>query len=138
MKAQDSEHIMSGFAGMFPTVGFLNYEMITPDDRFGQQMVENIEMRGCSLLGLNDCPSTQAQIERMQRILQQSPGHVQVESITMDVIYSTRLDVDKERTRIEKLEMFDEWEEWNLLQAHYCLTLATRSTAERDLNTIQI
>ena len=45
---------------MFETIAFINYEMINPDDKFGRQMVENIEMRGCSLLGLHDCPSLDA------------------------------------------------------------------------------
>jgi O-methyltransferase involved in polyketide biosynthesis len=58
MKAADSELILSNFAALFPSVGFVNYEMIGPDDKFGQQMIENIEMRGCSLLGINDCPTT--------------------------------------------------------------------------------
>ena len=60
MNNKDSHTILNGFASLFPTIGFLNYEMITPEDKFGQQMVENIEMRGCSLLGLTDCPSTEA------------------------------------------------------------------------------
>jgi len=60
MNSKDSNTILNGFASLFPTIGFLNYEMITPEDKFGQQMVENIEMRGCSLLGLTDCPSTEA------------------------------------------------------------------------------
>ena len=33
---------------------------------------------------------------------------------TMDVIYRDRLDAT-ERQRIERLEIFDEFEEWNLL-----------------------
>ena len=56
----------------------------------------------------------------------------------MDKVYSERLNADNERTRIEKLEMFDEWEEWNLLQGHYCLTLATRSSNVHNFNKIKI
>lgn len=65
-------------------------------------------------------------------------GEVQVECLTMDKVYSERLNADNERTRIEKLEMFDEWEEWNLLQGHYCLTLATRSSSVYNFNKIKI
>ena len=60
LKAEDSEVVLKGFSDMFPAIAFLNYEMIEPNDRFGQQMVENIEMRGVTLLGINDCPSTDA------------------------------------------------------------------------------
>ena len=58
MKSEDSELILNGFANIFPAVAFLNYEMINPDDKFGRQMIENIEARGVTLLGINDCPST--------------------------------------------------------------------------------
>lgn len=60
MRSEDSEMILSNFARLFLNVGFVNYEMIGPDDKFGQQMIENIEMRGCSLLGIRDCPTTKA------------------------------------------------------------------------------
>ena len=32
----------------------------------------------------------------------------------------------EEKARIEKIEIFDEFEEWNILQSHYCLVLATK------------
>lgn len=35
MNNSDSLKILNGFADMFTTVGFLNYEMINPDDKFG-------------------------------------------------------------------------------------------------------
>jgi hypothetical protein len=44
----------------------------------------------------------------------------------MNVIYRDKLDGDGEKTRIEKLEMLDEVEEWELLQAHYCICLGSR------------
>lgn len=33
--------------------------------------------------------------------------------------------VDKEeRLRIEKLELLDEWEEWNIMQSHYFVSVS--------------
>ena len=29
----------------------------------------------------------------------------------------------KDRARIERLEIFDEFEEWNLMQTHYCIAI---------------
>ena len=43
----------------------------------------------------------------------------------MSEIYAKRLDII-ERHRIEKLEIFDEFEEWELLSKHYCLCLGKR------------
>ena len=34
-----------------------------------------------------------------------------------------------DRQRIEKLELFDEFEEWHLIQGHYCLVLALKSAS---------
>ena len=52
-----------------------------------------------------------------------------LESLSMDTIYATRLNGEGEKTRIERLEMFDEFEEWELLQSHYCITLAVCSSS---------
>jgi hypothetical protein len=43
----------------------------------------------------------------------------------MSEVYLKKLD-PAERSRIEKLEIFDEFEEWDLLQSHYCLCLGKR------------
>ena len=50
------------------------------------------------------------------------------ESLSMNQIYASKLNEQGEKTRIEKLEMFDEFEEWDLLQSHYCITLAVGSS----------
>ena len=42
-------------------------------------------------------------------------------------IYANKLNDAGEKTRIERLEMFDEFEEWQLLQGHYCVTLTVCS-----------
>ena len=43
----------------------------------------------------------------------------------MNTVYDERLD-KMEKSRIEKLEIFDEFEEWVLLQNHYCISVAKR------------
>ena len=50
-----------------------------------------------------------------------------VECIGMNTLYRDKLNGEGEKTRIEKIELFDEFEEWDLLQNHYCICLATRS-----------
>jgi tRNA wybutosine-synthesizing protein 4 len=52
-------------------------------------------------------------------------GMTDAECYSMSVVYSSKLDAG-ERLRIEKLEIFDEFEEWYLLQSHYCLCLGKR------------
>ena len=55
----------------------------------------------------------------------------------MSEVYSSKLDAT-ERKRIEALEMFDEFEEWNLLQNHYCLSLGTRFSNDSLVKTVHI
>lgn len=52
-------------------------------------------------------------------------GMTDAECYSMNVVYASKLDAG-ERARIEKLEIFDEFEEWELLQSHYCLCLGKR------------
>ena len=52
-------------------------------------------------------------------------GMTSADCYNMSEIYAKRLDIT-ERHRIEKLEIFDEFEEWKLLSKHYCLCLGKR------------
>lgn len=54
---------------------------------------------------------------------------MEAETITMNTVYDQRLD-KLEKARIEKLEIFDEFEEWVLLQNHYCISVAKRYSQE--------
>ena len=75
-----------------------------------------MENRGCQLLGIHDCPTLAAQKERMETLITSKGRHVShAESLSMTAIYSTKLNEAGEKTRIERLEMFDEFEEWDLL-----------------------
>ena len=67
-------------------------------------------------------------MQRMQNLVGSKERHmVHLESISMNRIYTEKLNEAGEKTRIESLEMFDEFEEWDLLQSHYCITLAVCS-----------
>ena len=59
-------------------------------------------------------------------------GFTDIEGYPMIEVYNNYLDVN-EKTRIEKLELFDEFEEWELIQNHYCLILASKWDKENEL-----
>lgn len=56
----------------------------------------------------------------------------------MNIVYRDRLGADAERSRIEKLEIFDEFEEWDLLQSHYCLCLSSRGKSDSKILELKI
>ena len=127
LKAADTQKILKWCNTEFqesPFLSLLNYEMINPNDNFGQMMVDNLKDRGCELLGFDDCPDLNAQILRIESNWDPT---VEVHALDMFQVYQKSLDT-AEKQRIEKLEIFDEFEEWQLLQSHYCLVLAKRFT----------
>lgn len=43
-----------------------NFDMMHPKDAFGRMMLQNLEDRGCQLLGLKECPDEVAQEKRIK------------------------------------------------------------------------
>lgn len=124
-------------------VAFVLYEQILPDDPFGRTMCDNLRNRGCPLRSIDAHPTLQAQ---EQRFLSGGWAHAYaVDMISVHVrvcpfrpcgaLLMCRkgrvLDRDEVK-RIERLELFDEFEEWHLIQSHYCICLA--GTSERFLS----
>jgi tRNA wybutosine-synthesizing protein 4 len=107
--------------------------MINPQDSFGKVMLENLEDRGCRLQGIQKYPNEESQVKRMIEFGAMSSA----ECFNMQTIYNSKLD-KTEKARIEKLEIFDEYEEWEMLSIHYCVSLGKRISAEEKSTAIQI
>lgn len=91
------------------------------------------------MLGIHECPSCDAQKERMSTLVaSKGKSLIHCESLNMNQIYSTKLNEAGEKTRIDRLEMFDEFEEWEILQSHYCITLAVSSSKSEATTQIKI
>ncbi len=96
------------------------YEQIHPNDPFGRTMMANLTARGCPLLGLPAYPDLEAQRRRFLGLGYQRHG-----GWSMNDIYGYYIAKDSLR-KAEKIEMFDEFEEWHLIQGHYCISVGAR------------
>ncbi|DAZ94559.1 TPA: hypothetical protein N0F65_004175 [Lagenidium giganteum] len=120
MEACYSKQLLAWSAEYFDDVGYALYEQILPDDAFGRMMMENIKARGCDLLSIRDYPTIEAQMERFR---EHHFGLAQCWD--MNDVYYKFLD-PHDRQQKEKLEIFDELEEFHMLQAHYCVVVASK------------
>ena len=113
-----SEAILRYFSSNFPMGMCLVYEPILPHDAFGQRMVLNVASRGCGLKSIEAYPTLADQTTRFR-----SSGFQDVQCWDMNDIYYFYIDT-RDRERQSQLELFDELEEYHLLQAHYCFIVA--------------
>eukprot|EP00053_Salpingoeca_punica_P005865 m.57004 g.57004 ORF g.57004 m.57004 type:complete len:340 (+) comp13429_c0_seq2:153-1172(+) len=130
MESDATTKLLSWIASHYSQAFFLNYEQINPNDNFGKMMIKNLEARGCSLRGLAGCPDLQAQKDRYLHC-----GWDSADAVDMNEVYR-RLPAE-ERARVEKLEIFDELEEWTLINSHYCMSWAAHD-ATKLLNTLHV
>ncbi|PQM35775.1 tRNA wybutosine-synthesizing protein 4 [Prunus yedoensis var. nudiflora] len=99
----DSSRAIVGWTSKaFSTAIFFLYEQIHPDDAFGQQMIRNLEAKEKLFL---------------------DQGWQRAVAWDMLKVYSNFVEA-QERRRIERLELFDEFEEWYMMQEHYCVAYA--------------
>jgi tRNA wybutosine-synthesizing protein 4 len=115
------------WAATFQRAVFVTYEQILPDDAFGRMMLKNLEERNVHLHGLRSRPDIETQ---RRAYLGLDWEEVQVEDMNK---ISASLLGREELTRLNRIEMFDEIEEWRLTQAHYCIVLATKDTSKSSL-----
>lgn len=134
MKDEHSSAVIR-WAATFEKAVFVTYEQILPDDAFGRMMLKNLEERNVHLHGLHARPSIET-----QRSAYLALGWDEAQVVDMNAI-SDRLLGRDELARLNRIEMFDEVEEWRLTQAHYCIVLATTDASKSgiwaDLSLIQ-
>lgn len=101
------------------------YEQYNPNDAFGKQMMLNLSIRGCPLRGI--LPSLSDHVQRLK-----SAGWHQAVAHSMNDVWKLYIH-PLEKRRVQQLEFLDELEEWELLQSHYCIAVATKSEESTDL-----
>jgi tRNA wybutosine-synthesizing protein 4 len=101
------------------------YEQTCPDDAFGRVMVKALAERGCPLLGIHGYATLQSQTDRFKKA-----GYTEIKVKTMNEVFEGCVGKE-EIKRLRGIEMFDEFEEWRLMQGHYFIaTAAVRGTGD--------
>jgi tRNA wybutosine-synthesizing protein 4 len=123
MRPEDSSALVAWASQFFRgPAAFCTYEQILPDDAFGRVMLANLEARGCSLRGIRAFPTIAAQRARYL-----SRGWSACRAADMNAVFAALAEADPEALRRAcRLEIFDEFEEWRLIQGHYLMLLATK------------
>ena len=124
---QQSTAVLAWAAGVFSGGAVVAcYEQLHPDTAFGRVMVGHLEARGCGLLGLAAYPDVEGQ--RVRYV--EEAGWDVYEGWDMLEVWRGWLEEEEVR-RVEKVEGLDELEEWNLIQAHYHISMAAKRRRRR-------
>ena len=123
MKKDESYAMLKNLTQMFNNIVFLQYDLVGAKDSFGREMIHNLLERDVKLYGYEDVPDVQAQLARLFEC-----GFVEAEVYNMLEYYNNFID-QNEKKKIDHLEFMDEFEEWNLLQAHACFGYGTKLDA---------
>jgi tRNA wybutosine-synthesizing protein 4 len=97
---------------------WISYDMISPHDSFGKMIIKNLTSRGFHIPSIIDFPTLKSQELKFMET-----NWSDAKSYTMLSIYNDKISAIN-RKRIEKIEILDELEEWNLLMSHYSFTIA--------------
>jgi tRNA wybutosine-synthesizing protein 4 len=118
MSAEEGGSIIR-WAAKLPHAFFCTYEQIRPHDAFGKTMIRNLEARNIPLHSLLRYP----ELPDQRRRYVEEGGFGRATARTMLQVFDSFLPPEDTR-RIAGIEMFDEFEEWQLILSHYCLVVA--------------
>ena len=102
-----------------PSTCLVYYDAVHPDDRFGKMMCENLASIGILLPGIHVFKTPKDHQVRACDVV----GFQQCTSMTMRQVYT--LVPKYHMVALNKLELIDDWDEWNIVHDHYCLVVAS-------------
>ncbi|XP_031565212.1 tRNA wybutosine-synthesizing protein 4-like [Actinia tenebrosa] len=114
LDAKSSSCVINWAATFFSSAVFVTYEQVFPDDPFGVVMIKHFHQVGSPLRSITEFPTPEVQIHRYQK---QRWDLVKYQNM---VSFYKSLPTD-EHQRIQQIEPFDEFEEWDLKCFHYII-----------------
>jgi len=121
MREQDSTKIIQYLSENLSNSAFFVYEQIVPDDGFGAFMVKHFDKIGSPIHGILRYGTAAEQIDRYI-----AAGWSECKLFTLSEVYYNLS--EEERSRLQALEMFDEFEEFMLKANHYFVLVATKGS----------
>ncbi|XP_017325084.1 tRNA wybutosine-synthesizing protein 4 isoform X1 [Ictalurus punctatus] len=122
METRWSDAVIGWAARILPQALFVMYEQIRPEDPFGTVMQNHFLKLNSKIHALCQYPDTATQTERLLQ-----KGWEKCVCLDMNQFYFGLLTED-ERERVEKLEPFDEFEEWHQKCSHYFILTASKGS----------
>ncbi|KAA8493165.1 tRNA wybutosine-synthesizing protein 4 [Porphyridium purpureum] len=127
-KPQSKSSTSSAATSSFSASAWLNLEQVEPNDAFGRTMLRNLSARKCALLGIDAYPTVESQRERFLKDDVGAFHHVRAETL-LDAYRNAPAEW---REAVEKLELLDEFEEWDLIMQHYAIVYAAKTAEEQS------
>jgi hypothetical protein len=116
LDSSQCESILSAFASVVSDCTVCLYEQINGDDEFGKIMIGNLSRRGCPLRSI--LPDIGSHVTRLTNAGFTVSRAESLEDVTGKIL-------------TKRIELIDEWEEFNLLQRHYVFAVGSTFGAER-------
>ncbi|CAA9989753.1 leucine carboxyl methyltransferase, putative [Plasmodium knowlesi strain H] len=133
LEITSSDNLIKTLAGLMRNTScILVYEQVNPNTAFGKVMISNFSQRGIELKSIFKYDNLEKQFCRFKNL---GWSHVYISD--MNEIYDYHLNTE-EKKKIEKIEMFDEFEEWRLLQNHYFILVAFSPSQNLNTNDLYV
>lgn len=126
MEPSDSAPLLRWIGATCKRAGFVLYEQIRPHDAFGRMMAKNLAERGIGLKSYEAYPTLEAQTARFLAMGFEACSAVDMNAATAALVPPERL------RAVSRVEMFDEFEEWTMMEGHYCLVTAVSDRARKS------
>ncbi|PFX33195.1 tRNA wybutosine-synthesizing protein 4 [Stylophora pistillata] len=122
---ESSTAIIGWAADFFKSAMFVMFEQVSPHDPFGIKMIDHFKNSiGAPLFATEAFPTRQSQKKRFME-----EGWPLVRCPTLNFFYYDTLS-EEEKSRLENVEPFDEFEEWHLMCSHYIVLAAFKGICE--------
>ncbi|XP_047671365.1 tRNA wybutosine-synthesizing protein 4 isoform X2 [Tachysurus fulvidraco] len=122
METRWSDAVIAWAARILPQALFVMYEQIRPEDPFGTVMQNHFLKLNSKIHAICQYPDPAAQTERLLQ-----KGWEKCVCLDMNRFYFGFL-TEEERLKVEKLEPFDEFEEWHQKCSHYFILTASKGS----------